>query len=254
MLELKDVILHSPAGRQAGRPTDSQSRRPLSFLIQPGDICCVGGGSGSGKTTLVRSVLGFCPVASGYISIDGELVNWLSAPTFRRQIFYIPSDVSAEADVSAGGGCPSPFDDLTVRQLIEAQLQLGINRINIDNDHLSEAWQLLGLDESVGERRCGELSAGEMRRALLSIGSQIHRDLLIADELTTGLTVEEEQKTFRFVRAMAQSGSAVLLTCLSDDLLLKQEENEHFIIRDLSGFDTAGASDSTDGQTAHTHA
>ena len=251
MLELKDVILHSPAGK---------SRRPLSFLIQPGDICCVGGGSGSGKTTLVRSVLGFCPVASGYISIDGELVNWLSAPTFRRQIFYIPSDVSAKADVSAGadvsaeGGCPSPFDDLTVRQLIEAQLQLGINRINIDNDHLSEAWQLLGLDESIGERRCGELSASEMRRALLSIGSQIHRDLLIADELTTGLTVEEEQKTFRFVRAMAQSGSAVLLTCLSDDLLLKQEENEHFIIRDLCGFGTAGASDSAACQTAHTHA
>ena len=239
MLELKDVILHSPAGK---------SRRPLSFLIQPGDICCVGGGSGSGKTTLVRSVLGFCPVASGYISIDGELVNWLSATTFRRQIFYIPSDVSAE------GGGPSPFDDLTGRKLIEAQLKLGINRINIDNDHLSEAWQLLGLDESIGERRCGELSASEMRRALLSIGSQIHRDLLIADELTTGLTVEEEQKTLKFVRAMAQSGSTVLLTCLSDDLLLKQEENEHFIIRDLCGFGTAGASDSTACQTAHTHA
>lgn len=237
MLELKDVILHSPAGN---------ARRALSFLIRPGDICCVGGETGSGKTTLVRSVMGFCPVASGYLSIDGELVDWLSAPTFRRKIFYIPAEVSAE------DGRPSPFDNLTVRQLIEAQLQLGINRTHIDNDRLSEAWQLLGLDENIGERMCRDLSASEMRRALLSIGSQIHRDLVVADELTTDLTMEEEQSTSKFVRAMAQSGSAVLLTCLPDDLLVKQEENEHFIIRNLSGFDTAGAPNSTDRQAPHT--
>ncbi|MGI6222186.1 MAG: ABC transporter ATP-binding protein [Prevotella sp.] len=240
MLELKNVILHTPAG---------DARQAMSFLVRSGDICVVGGASGSGKTTLVRSVMGFCRVASGYISIDGELVDWRSARTFRRQTLYIPADVIATEENQ-----PSPFDTLTVRQLLEAQLALGINHLHIDNERLSQAWALLGLDPKTGERRCSDLTAGEMRRVLLSLGSQIHRSLVVADELTTELSLEEEQHTFKFVRALAESGSAVLLTCRADDLLLKHEENEHYIIRNLSGFAPVGVAHSADGEVPHTDA
>lgn len=237
MLELKNVILHTAGG---------DAQEALSFLVRGGDICVVGGAQGSGKTTLVRSVMGFCPVASGYISIDGELVDWRSARTFRRQTLYIPAHVVATAKDE-----PNPFDDLTVMQLLEDLLAMGVNQLRMDKERLLQAWTLLGLDAQIGDRCCAALSAGEMRRALLSIGSQIHRTLVVADDLTAGLTLEEEQNTFKFVRALAESGSAVLLTCRPDDLLLNQPENEHYIIRNLGGFAPVGVAHRADGEAAH---
>ena len=128
---------------------------------------------------------------------------------------------------------------------------MGVNQLRMDKERLLQAWALLGLDAQIGDRRCATLSAGEMRRALLSIGSQIHRTLVVADDLTAGLTLEEEQNTFKFVRALAESGSAVLLTCRPDDLLLNQPENEHYIIRNLGGFAPVGVAHRADGEAAH---
>jgi ABC-type cobalamin/Fe3+-siderophores transport system ATPase subunit len=47
-----------------------------------------------GKTTLLRAVMGFIPIDGGHISIDGELLTPQSAPYFRRQMAYVPQQLS----------------------------------------------------------------------------------------------------------------------------------------------------------------
>ncbi len=81
MLELLDVKI-------------GQLIRSLSMAIGDGQQLSIVGPTGSGKTTLLRAILGFIPIDSGYISIDGELLTPLSAPYFRKQMAYVPQRLS----------------------------------------------------------------------------------------------------------------------------------------------------------------
>lgn len=67
---------------------------PVSLIVREGQLACVAGQPGTGKTTLLRAVLGFLPIDSGHISIDGELLTPQSAPYFRRFMAYVPQHLS----------------------------------------------------------------------------------------------------------------------------------------------------------------
>ena len=68
--------------------------RDLSLTVDGGRIAGIMGGPGRGKTALLRAVMGFIPVDSGHICIDGELMTPQSAPYFRRQTAYVPQYLS----------------------------------------------------------------------------------------------------------------------------------------------------------------
>jgi ABC-type Mn2+/Zn2+ transport system ATPase subunit len=68
--------------------------RDVSLTVGEGQVLTVTGTPGAGKTTLLRAVLGFIPVDSGHISIDGELLTPRSAPWFRRQTAYVPQQLT----------------------------------------------------------------------------------------------------------------------------------------------------------------
>ncbi|MBQ8712571.1 MAG: ATP-binding cassette domain-containing protein [Prevotella sp.] len=81
MLELKDATL-TVGGRQLFSK--------LSLMAQDGQLTCITGESGAGKTAMIRVMLGFQALDEGLVSIDGELLTPLSAPTFRRMMAYVP--------------------------------------------------------------------------------------------------------------------------------------------------------------------
>ena len=81
MLELKDATL-----TLGGRPLF----KSLSLMAQDGQLTCITGPAGAGKTALVLVMLGFLTLDEGLVSIDGELLTPLSAPTFRRLMAYVP--------------------------------------------------------------------------------------------------------------------------------------------------------------------
>lgn len=86
MLELKDAAL-TLGGRQLFTN--------LSFMALDGQITCITGSAGSGKTVLLQALLGLLALDEGLVSIDGELLTPLSAPTFRRMMAYVPQKVNA---------------------------------------------------------------------------------------------------------------------------------------------------------------
>ena len=81
MVELKDATL--TVGGQ-------ELFRNLSLMAQDGQLTCITGPAGSGKTALVQVLLGFMTLDEGMVSVDGELLTPLSAPTFRRLMAYLP--------------------------------------------------------------------------------------------------------------------------------------------------------------------
>ena len=81
MVELKDATLNL-GGRELFKN--------LSLMAQDGQLTCITGPSGAGKTALVQVMLGFLMLDDGLVSVDGELLTPLSAPTFRRLMAYLP--------------------------------------------------------------------------------------------------------------------------------------------------------------------
>ena len=43
----------------------------LSLIAPDGEITCITGPEGSGKTAFLRTLMGFLPVADGFVSVDG---------------------------------------------------------------------------------------------------------------------------------------------------------------------------------------
>ena len=91
MLELKDATL-----TLGGRLLFAN----LSFMAQDGQITCITGREGSGKTALLQTMLGLFALDEGLVSIDGELLTPLSAPTFRRMMAYVPQKVNVSVNVN----------------------------------------------------------------------------------------------------------------------------------------------------------
>ena len=65
----------------------------LSFMAKDGQLTCITGEEGVGKTTLLRTLMGFLPVADGFVSVDGELLTIDSAQAFRCLMVYLPQEM-----------------------------------------------------------------------------------------------------------------------------------------------------------------
>lgn len=81
MLELNNATL-TLHGRQLVKE--------LSVMALGGQLTVVTGPAGCGKTALLLAMMGFLPLDSGYVSIDGCLLTPRSATTFRRTMAYLP--------------------------------------------------------------------------------------------------------------------------------------------------------------------
>lgn len=86
MLEVKDATI-AVEGKVLAKG--------LSFMVENGQLTCVTGSSGSGKTTLLRTLMGFVPVAEGFVSVDGELLTVNSARAFRSMMTYLPQEIQS---------------------------------------------------------------------------------------------------------------------------------------------------------------
>ena len=84
MLEVKDATI---------AVGDHLLATGLSFMAKDGQLTCITGPEGSGKTSLLRTLMGFLPVKSGFVSVDGELLTVKSSQAFRRMMVYLPQQM-----------------------------------------------------------------------------------------------------------------------------------------------------------------
>lgn len=213
MLELKDVRLTTGSDRLT---------EPLSLTLSDGCCCCVGGADGAALTLLCNTIVGLTAPTAGYVSVDGEPVTRLSAPTFRLDMGYVPRDIRMPA--------------MTVGDLVEQLRRLRPNRkTDAGAERITAEWALLGLEASLMEKDMRTLTDSTGHRLLLSMAAVFRRPCLIADQPTLYMDDEAARQTWRYVRHLNDEGTAVLLTTRLDDPIFNQPENEHFFFRRLAG-------------------
>lgn len=136
----------------------------VSFKINQGDRVGIIGRIGSGKSTLAKIMLNLYQPSSGTVLLDGKEHNQIDTSMLRRQIGYVPQDISLFYG--------SVKDNIT----------FGVP--NIDNQTILRAAELSGLDKFIAQHPQGyDLQVGE-RGYNLSGGQRqtiaITRALLLA--------------------------------------------------------------------------
>ena len=148
----------------------------LSLQIKKGEKIAIVGMSGSGKSTLLNLLLRFYDVTSGYISIDNQDLQAISAESLYNLMTIVQQDVYIFDDtLKANITLSQSFTEEDIKKAVQ---QSGLESYILENE--------LGLQTLCGENG-SNLSGGERQR--LSIARALIRKtpILLLDEATSSL-------------------------------------------------------------------
>ena len=192
MLELQNISLNIGTEEEPVCLLDDVTFR----LKDGGQLVAVLGPSGCGKSTLIKTIAGLKEATSGRALWKGRD---LSAQDFEpREVGYVPQFSIAH-------------EKLEVWECIEDAIRLrcaGLSSEELSNrvdGVLSEVGML-----EIAEKRVEVLSGGQRRRLALGLELVSSPDLLLCDEVTSGLDPRAEDEITELMRAVALKGRIVL--------------------------------------------
>ena len=156
--------------------TEEKIFNNLSLQIKKGEKIAIVGMSGSGKSTLLNLLLRFYDVTSGYISIDNQDLQAISAEILYNLMTIVQQDVYIFDDtLKANITLSQSFTEDDIKKAVQ---QSGLESYILENE--------LGLQALCGENG-SNLSGGERQR--LSIARALIRKtpILLLDEATSSL-------------------------------------------------------------------
>lgn len=176
----------------------------LSLKVLPGEILAVAGSSGSGKSLLASAILGILPgnaTVSGTLRFDGEpLTPERQAKLRGSEIALVPQSVA--------------FLD----PLMKVGAQVDGHRKPRPTESRRKLFRRFGLPEQTERLYPFQLSGGMARRVLVSTALLTSARLIIADEPTPGMSLEQAKEALAMFRAMADEGKGVVLITHDIDL------------------------------------
>ena len=173
----------------------------VSLTVNPGEIHCILGENGAGKSTLMNVLFGMIEPDAGEIRVDGKPVRFTSPREaiasgigmVHQHFMLVPVFTVAENAVLG-------FEPVKKRVLLDRALS---RRKVLE---LSEAYGLaVDPDAIVGDLPIGMQQRVEILKAL---GHDAR--LLILDEPTAVLTLQETEALFKIMRSLADSGRSIM--------------------------------------------
>ncbi len=152
--------------------------------LAPGAIALLGP-NGSGKTTLLRILASLLQPDRGQLWFDGFPYRQ-NLPRLRGQLGYLPQDLDLPAS-------------LTPRRLLE---YMGMLKNVTEESQVRRLLSALNLEE-IANRPFARLSGGQVRLVGIAQAFLGCPKLLLLDELTHGLDVEERERVFALARKPA---------------------------------------------------
>lgn len=180
-LELKDVVVEFNGFKAIDN---------FNFSVKKGELRCLIGPNGAGKTTALDLICGKIKPKSGEVLFEGQWIDDME----EHEIAW--------AGIGRKFQIPSVFKELTVRENLDVAhskkngvlanlLQFGRS---LETDGLEKLVELVGLQDEL-ETTAGHLSHGQTQWLEISLLLAQAPQLILMDEPTAGMTVQETKKT-----------------------------------------------------------
>lgn len=174
----------------------------VSFKIKPGEKVGIIGRIGSGKTTIEKLVLGFYPPTEGTILIDGIDITQLDPAELRRNINYVPQEVTLfSGDVRENIAYRAPY---------------------IEDDRIIKAARLAGVDDFVRQHPSGynlkineggkSLSGGQRQSIGVARALLMDAPIYLFDEPTNSLDAKSEQMMIDRLKQGTIKNTSIVVT------------------------------------------
>jgi ABC-type branched-subunit amino acid transport system ATPase component len=179
----------------------------VSFELQKGDLLGVIGPNGSGKTTLVNLITGFVKSTSGQVVFrDRDISNWAPYKIVRAGIARTFQMVKPFYQLPAFKNMIIPLYSPRVKQLVGGKYG---DRDAVALDLLEEVG--FERDSFVAYKVASVLPQGYLKRLELAKAIALRPDLLILDELFSGLSLAEVASIVPIIEKLRMEGKTIIM-------------------------------------------
>lgn len=202
-IEYKGVSFNYPARDIKDKELREQAAlKNINLLIESGQRVAIVGASGAGKSTIIQLLIRAYDPQKGKILIDGHNLKELSLSDYRKAIGIVPQDIVL-------------FDDTlrynilfgTNEKVEEKELKKAIETARVDC-FVSNMEK--GIDTIIGERGV-KLSGGERQRVGIARALIKNPSILIFDEATSSLDVENESLIRDSIERASQGRTTIII-------------------------------------------
>ena len=204
LLEIHDLSVSFRMYDGALEQKDLKVISDLHLTVRPGEIVAVAGSSGSGKSLLASAILGILP---GNATVHGHL-------------HYKGEELTPEAQARLRGGeiALVPQSVAFLDPLMRIGPQADGHKKPRPTEKRRGLFRRFGLPDKTEKLYPFQLSGGMARRVLVSTALITDAELIIADEPTPGMSLEQALEALQMFREMANAGKAVILITHDIDL------------------------------------
>lgn len=176
----------------------------LHLTVRAGEIVAIAGSSGSGKSLLASAILGILPdnaIVRGHLHYRGQELTSARQQSLRgNEIALVPQSVSY------------------LDPLMKVGAQVDGHRPPSNTEKRQALFKRFSLPSNVENLYPFQLSGGMTRRILVSTALMTDADLIIADEPTPGMSLEQSLEALTMFRELADEGKAIILITHDIDL------------------------------------
>lgn len=202
-LEVQNVTKQYPG---QDRPAISD----ISFLVNPGEILAILGPNGAGKTTLVKAILDLVEVSAGQIKIMEYQIQPTPPQNLFQQLIGTFTKSARRKGLAHVGAVLEDARNSDWALTVEENLRYFGTYQGADDP--AAVIELLGLQD-LRNQTAAKLSRGQKQILALAIALVHDPEILILDEPTLGLDVENAKKLeSTLVNLAQQQNKAVIIT------------------------------------------
>lgn len=187
--------------------------KDITMTVPKGAMLTITGPSGSGKSTLLRVLATLMTPTSGTITFDGQLQSAYAKTDYRRQVSYCFQQ-------------PSLFGD-TVQDNLAFPFE--IRKLDFDATKALAALQSVDLPEAMLQAKITSLSGGEKQRVALIRNLLFPPQVLLLDEVTTGLDPDTKAVVHQLIANFHQQGVTVISVTHDESEVAAASDLKHII-------------------------
>ncbi len=191
-LEIRDASFAYKSGKEL--------YKNVNFSVESGEMISILGPNGAGKTTLLRAAMGLLNWKSGGSYLDGENVADMLPAKLWSKIAYVPQNHGRAGSYtvlqSVLFGMTNQIGMFSVPKEKEIRLaEETLEKLNIQ--HLKD-------------RKCNEISGGELQMVMIARALASHAGILVLDEPESNLDFKNQMIVLDTLSKLSSEGVGVL--------------------------------------------